>query len=455
MKAEILIVDDDREIRELLAAGLHRSGYTACTALDAHQALERARQADLDVVVTDVAMEGMDGLELCRRLADARPDVPVIVLTAHDDVETAIGAIRAGAYDFITKPLSVDAFVVAVERAVAHRQLEVEIRRLREAGHEAPGIENILGRSDAIRGVIDLIHRVAPSEATVLVTGESGTGKELVARAVHDLSARRQAPFVAVNCAAMPQALLESELFGHVRGAFTDAKQARTGLFLQAGAGTIFLDEIGELPAEMQVKLLRVLQERVIRPVGGDEETPVKARVVAATNRDLETDVEEGRFRADLYYRINVVQIDVPPLRARRGDVQALAHHFLAGHAARGGKSITGISTAAARKLIDYDWPGNIRELENCMERAVALARLSEITVEDLPDPVREHQSTRLVIGGDDPEQMLTLAEMERRYVRRVLSSVGGNKSRAARILGIDRRSLYRRLADGEGGGEG
>jgi transcriptional regulator with PAS, ATPase and Fis domain len=310
-------------------------------------------------------------------------------------------------------------------------------------------VAGILGGSTAIRGVIELIERVAPTEATVLVTGESGTGKELVARAVHGVSPRREAPFVAVNCAAMPQALLESELFGHLRGAFTDAKQARAGLFLQAGAGTIFLDEIGEIPAEMQVKLLRVLQERVVRPVGGDEETPFKARVVAATNRDLEADVGEGRFRADLYYRINVVQIDVPPLRARRGDVRTLAEHFLRGHVERGAKAVAGISAAAARKLVDYDWPGNVRELENCMERAVALARQPEITVDDLPGPVRDHDSVRLGLDGQaggDPEEMLTLAEMERRYVRRVVHAVGGNKSRAARILGIDRRSLYRRL---------
>jgi two-component system response regulator HydG len=253
---------------------------------------------------------------------------------------------------------------------------------------------------------------------------------------------------VAVNCAALPENLLESELFGHVRGAFTDAKRSRAGLFVQAGAGTIFLDEIGEMPIEMQVKLLRVLQERKVRPVGGDEEVPFEARVVTATNRDLETEVEEKRFREDLFYRINVVAIPVPPLRARAGDILQLAQYFLKRIAGRTSKPVQGISGPAARLLMDYDWPGNVRELENCMERAVALCRLDEVTVDDLPSKVQEHQSSKIVITTESPGELITLDEMERRYVRQVLNAVGGNKTHAARILGIDRRSLYRRLEE-------
>jgi two-component system response regulator HydG len=294
-----------------------------------------------------------------------------------------------------------------------------------------------------------MVRRVSDSDATVLISGESGTGKELVARAVHRLSPRRNEPFVAVNCAAMPAPLLESELFGHVRGAFTDAKTARPGLFIQAGAGTIFLDEIGEMPPEMQVKLLRVLQERMIRPVGGDEEQPFRARVLAATNRNLEAEVEQRRFREDLFYRINVVTLHVPPLRARSGDILLLAQHFVRRIAQRIAKPVKGFSSAAARMLLDYDWPGNVRELENCIERAVALCRLDEVTVDDLPTKVQEFHVTRIVIPAGptaSPDAMITMEEMERRYVRQVLEAVRGNKTHAARILGIDRRSLYRRL---------
>src|SRR5262249_6924250 len=289
------------------------------------------------------------------------------------------------------------------------------------------------------------IEQVAGADATVLITGESGTGKELVARAIHELGPRAEAPFVAINCAAIPASLLESELFGHVKGAFTDAKGQKRGLFVQASSGTLFLDEIGEMPAEVQVKLLRVLQERRVRPVGGEEEVPFDARLIAATNRDLETEVEDGRFRPDLYYRINVVHIEVPPLRSRQGDILVMAQHFLRRHAERSRKDVVGISRPAAQKLLDYDWPGNVRELENCLERAVALTRMSEIGVDDLPERVREHQSKKLEVS-DNPEEMITLEEMERRYVRRVLAACGGNKTQAAKTLGLDRRTLYRRL---------
>ncbi len=443
----ILIVDDDDDTAVLLRDSLRKRGFDVDAVNSAQQCLEHLRTDPADVVVTDVQMTGMSGIELCQELRQRYPDLLPIVLTGQGGLETAIAAIRAGAYDFITKPVKVDALAISVGRALEHLSLKREVKRLRTVA-DRDSIDGIAGSSPAIRETVEMIRRVADSDATVLVTGESGTGKELVAKALHNLSPRKDQPFVAVNCAAMPAPLLESELFGHVRGAFTDAKRSRAGLFVQAGAGTIFLDEIGEMPIEMQVKLLRVLQERKVRPVGGDEEVPFEARVVTATNRDLETEVEEKRFREDLFYRINVVAIPVPPLRSRAGDILLLAQFFLKRIAGRTNKPVQGISGPAARLLMDYDWPGNVRELENCMERAVALCRLDEITVDDLPAKVQEHQSSKIVITTESPGELITLDEMERRYVRQVLGAVGGNKTHAARILGIDRRSLYRRLEE-------
>ncbi len=447
MDGRVLIVDDDDDMRDLITSALRRRGLSTVDAPSAARALDYLNtEDDLDAVVTDLQLGGMTGLELCQRVAERRPDVPVLVITAYGSMDTAIAAIRAGAYDFIPKPISTDALLISLERAVRHHRLASEVRRLRAAVARPARLSAIVGDSPAVQRVTDLIDQVSDSDASVLITGESGTGKELVARALHDRGTRADKQFVAVNCAAMPASLLESELFGHVKGAFTDARRDRPGLFVQAAGGTIFLDEIGEMPLEMQVKLLRSLQERKVRPVGGDEEVSFSARIVSATNRDLPHEVEEGRFRADLFYRINVVHVEVPPLRSRAGDVLVLAQHFLRRHADRNGKPVLGISASAAQKLSDYSWPGNVRELENAMERAVALTRLTELAVDDLPEVVRDYQATRLVLGGDDPDELLTLDEVERRYIRRVLAVCNGNKSQAARVLGMDRRSLYRRL---------
>jgi DNA-binding NtrC family response regulator len=444
----ILIVDDDEDTASLIAGALKQRGFNAEAVFSGHACLERVRCGAIDVVVTDVEMPGLSGVDLCRALHVRHPDVVSIVLTGVASVETAIAAIRAGAYDFLVKPTKVDVLEIALRRALEHRGLRDEVHRLRRASDQDLPIAGFIGASSALRETTQLIRRVADSDATVLITGESGTGKELVARSLHALSARHGEPFVAVNCAAMPAPLLESELFGHVRGAFTDAKSSRAGLFVQAGRGTIFLDEIGEMPLEMQVKLLRVLQERSLRPVGGDEEVPFEARVVTATNRDLETEVVEKRFREDLFHRINVVAIPVPPLRARPSDVVMIAEHILAKIAARSGKPVCRLGDSATRKLIDYDWPGNVRELENSLERAVAVCRGSEIRAEDLPSKVHSFESSRIEIQTMEPSELIKLEEMERRYVRQVLASVRGNKTHAARILGIDRRSLYRRLED-------
>jgi len=448
VNGSVLVVDDDIDTAQLLRDGLRRRGLSVNSVHSASECLARLSTDTVDVVVTDIYMTDTTGLELCEQIRQRHPEVLSIVITGQSTLENAIGAIRAGAYDFILKPIKLDTLAVAVGRALAHLLLLRELKHLRAIVGGEP-IDGIAGNSPAIRETVEMIRRVSDSDATVLITGESGTGKELVARAVHRLSPRRTEPFVAVNCAAMPAPLLESELFGHVRGAFTDAKNARPGLFIQAGTGTIFLDEIGEMPAEMQVKLLRVLQEREVRPVGGDEDVPFHARVLAATNRNLEAEVEQRRFREDLFYRINVVTLHVPPLRARSGDILLLAQHFVRRIAQRIGKPVKGFSGPAARMLLDYDWPGNVRELENCIERAVALCRLDEVTVDDLPAKVQEFHVTRIVIPSGptgSPDAMITMEEMERRYVRQVLEAVHGNKTHAARILGIDRRSLYRRL---------
>ncbi|MEO6771887.1 MAG: sigma-54 dependent transcriptional regulator [Kofleriaceae bacterium] len=449
MSGSVLVVDDDDDAAQLMSEGLRKRGISARAVASGAAALEYLRDNPCDVVVTDIDMAGMTGIELCDQLKLANRDVLAIVVTGSSELPTAVAAIRAGAFDFVTKPLKVDALSIAVARALEHLGLRRELQRLREHAAE-PGPSGIAGTSAAIRQTIDMIDRVAESDVTVLITGESGTGKELVARALHDQSSRRAQPFVAINCAAMPAPLLESELFGHVRGAFTDAKEARHGLFVQAKGGTVFLDEIGEMPAEMQVKLLRVLQERTVRPVGGDTELPVKARVITATNRNLEHEVEDKRFREDLYYRINVVPIPVPPLRERQDDILMLAQLFLTRIAKRMNKQVRGISEAAARRLLDYDWPGNVRELENCMERAVAICRLDEITIEDLPATLVDVLPEGAMMTALSPDELITIDEMTRRYVRKVLALVNGNKTHAAKVLGIDRRSLYRRLGGGD-----
>ncbi|MDQ3365583.1 MAG: sigma-54 dependent transcriptional regulator [Myxococcota bacterium] len=442
----VLLVDDDDDTRELLAEGLKRRGYHVDTVDSGRACLDWMRDRDADVVITDVQMPGMSGVELCELLQAKHPNIVTILLTGLGTLDTAIGALRAGAYEFLTKPIKLDVLEVAVRRAFEHLAVKQEVRRLRASVDTEMPIPNLIGGSPAVREMSAVIRRVADSDTTVTISGESGTGKELVARALHELSDRRKEPFVAINCGAVPASLLESELFGHVRGAFTDAKTTRAGLFLQAGAGTIFLDEIGEMPLEMQVKLLRVLQERTVRPVGGDEEVPFSARLLTATNRDLETEIEEKRFRQDLFYRINVVALEVPPLRDRGSDVLLLAQHILEKVAKRSSKPHPVISPEAARKLLDYHWPGNVRELENSIERAMAICDGKQILPENLPGKIQQYTPSRLELSTATATEMITLDEMERRYVRHVLASVSGNKTHAARVLGIDRRSLYRRL---------
>ncbi|HEY2743679.1 MAG TPA: sigma-54 dependent transcriptional regulator [Polyangia bacterium] len=446
MGERILIVEDDRTMASFLEKGLARRGYGVVTAADGAAAVVAIGAEDFDVVVTDLNMPGLSGVELCERVVASRPDLPVVLITAFGSLDTAVAAIRAGAYDFIAKPFEIDVLTLTLERAVQHKRLREEVKRLRAVVEKGQAGTPALGESPAMRRLEDLIARVADSDASVLISGESGTGKEVVARALHARGHRARGPFVALNCAAVPEALLESELFGHVRGAFTDARSDRAGLFVQASGGTLLLDEIGEMPLGLQPKILRALQERVVRPVGGTVEVAFDARIVTATNRDLETMVEEGRFREDLFFRVNVIHLEVPPLRARGNDILLLAQQFLDAYAARAHKSLGALTPEVAQRLLAYRWPGNVRELSNCMERAVALARFDRVTVDDLPERVQQFRAQHVLDPGDDPALLVPLEEVERRYILRVLEAVGGNRSSAARILGLDRKTLQRKL---------
>ncbi len=442
--ARVLCVDDDEDSCAMLAEWLSAEGYRADYTVSPTEALELVSRNDFDAVISDLSMKELDGLALCRRLLERRPALPVVVVTGKASMEAAIGAIRVGAYDFLTKPIEPKLLTISVARAIRTQRLQAEVTRLRSALSDAPSSTRVLGDSGAIRQLNDLIRRVAPSDASVLIVGETGTGKELVARSIHESSGR--GAFVPVNCAAVPPALLESELFGHTRGAFTDARGNRKGLFVEAEGGTLFLDEIGEMPQEMQAKLLRALQEKRVRPVGSNAEVPFDARIISATHRDLDEAVGEGAFRQDLYYRINVVTIPVPPLRERGSDALKLAAHFLQAAAERTDRPALRLSPEVAERLLAYDWPGNVRELENCMERAVALARFDQLAVDDLPARIRNHRPDGFTMTADEVADIIPLEELERRYIARALKVLNGNKARVAQKLGMDRRTLYRRL---------
>jgi DNA-binding NtrC family response regulator len=447
----ILVVDDEPDICELMRHLLEGEGYTVATAATAHEALERVVSQSYELMLTDVTMPEMDGIALCQKVAGVCPGLPIVLITGRADIETVTRALRVGVRDFLTKPLDSAALVASVTRLVGHPEqhrssaLPAEVTgqpsELRLAG--------LLGESEAMRRVRRLILDLCESVASVVIQGETGAGKEIIAHALHSTSRLSAGPFIALNCAAMPAGLLESELFGHARGAFTDAKTAKKGLLLQAEGGTLLLDEISELPLLMQPKLLRALQERTVRPIGEHREIPFNCRIIAAANQDLELEVKAKRFREDLFYRLDVVRVAVPPLRARGADILLLAQHFLNRFVSRS-RRVIALSEPAAAKLLAYDWPGNVRELENCMERAVALARSEELTVDDLPERIRVFRAASgalpLVEGVTDSGDVSSLFDAEREHVLRAVEQFGGNKTRAAAILGIDRRTLYRRL---------
>jgi two-component system response regulator HydG len=446
----LLVVDDERSNVESIEKIFSREGMRVLTATDAKTALELARTHRVHVVLTDLMMPGTTGLELLRALKVASPDAEVVLMTAYGSVEAAVSAMRDGAYDFVEKPLKRLAIVKSVRKAAEKQKLIEENKSLRNEIQKLTRRE-IVGHSPALRRVVDVAAQAAPSQATVLIMGESGTGKELLARSIHDRSARSKNAFVAVNCAAIPETILESELFGHERGAFTGAIARKDGRFAKAAGGTLFLDEIGELSPAVQVKFLRVLQEGEYEPVGGNT---VKAdvRIVAATNRDLFAEVQAGRFREDLFYRLNVIAILAPPLRARREDIPLLVDHFLGLYSAKNGRPRLTVSRGAMEKLLDYAWPGNVRELENVIERGVVLARKDNLTEQDLPDAIvhaAPPEPTALTFGIGT-----TLEEIELRVIRETLRHAKGDKSVAAQLLGISTRTIYRKLDGAPGDAE-
>ncbi len=446
MNHKILIVDDKQSMCEVLEADLKLRDFQPLWFTSAEEGFRAVEREPIDIVLTDLKMPGVDGIQFCERIVANRPDIPVIVMTAFGSLETAVAAIRAGAYDFVTKPIELDLLALTLQRAARHRKLQDQIRQLSDVVEQSARCGELIGASAVMQKLFDELGKVAAAEASVLITGESGTGKELIARSIHERSARKNAPFVAVNCAAFTETLLESELFGHVKGAFTDARTDRKGLFLEADGGTLFLDEIGEMPMTVQPKILRALEESKLRPVGGDGEVSFDVRILTATNRDLETAVEEGRFREDLFFRINVIQLHLPPLRARGTDVLLIADELLKGFTARAGKKVRDLTEPVAERLLNYSWPGNVRELRNVIERAVALTQYDQLVVEDLPEKIRDYRSSQVFIGGDDPSELVSMEEVERRYILHVLSAVDDNKTLAARILKLDRKTLYRKL---------
>ena len=440
----ILVVEDEELMRSILRRLLEGSGYEVVTADSAEAALSAFSENEISVTLTDIKMSGMDGIELLDRLKGVDPEALVVVMTAYSSVDTAIAALRKGAYDYVTKPFVNEDILQTIKNAIQQRELFRENRALRRELNKQFAFSEIIGTSDALQQIFALVKKIADTNATVLIQGESGTGKELVARSIHLNSARASNPFLAVNCGALPESLLESELFGHTKGSFTGAVSDKKGLFRAASGGTLFLDEIGEMPITLQVKLLRALQEHEVTPVGATEALRFDARIVAATNKNLEQEVKEQRFREDLFYRLNVIELTVPPLRERIEDIPLLAKHFVAKSARVQNSPEKSIARDAMEALANYGWPGNVRELENAVERAYILSG-GEIDVESLPQKLREKVG-RAFRTRDEEGFRPTLDELERRYLMEVLGSVGEDKTKAAHILGIDLSTLYRKL---------
>ncbi len=443
----ILIVDDDRAMCQLLIDLLRDDGYEAEVAYDGESALDKYRAAPFDLTITDLMMPKMRGIELVQRLREIDGGALVLLITAFGTIESAVEAMRAGAFHYVTKPFHNDEILIQVKRALEQKKLHEELRRLRTEVRARERFQNFVGRSPAMERVLETVAQVSDLPANILIEGESGTGKELVARAIHSSSSRASGPFVAINCAAIPETLLESELFGYVRGAFTDARRDRPGLFREAAGGVIFLDEISEMPLGLQTKLLRVLEDKEVRPLGANQSEKVDARVLSASNRRLEDLVRAGKFRQDLYYRLNVIRIELPALRQRSDDIPLLIKHFIDKFAPGVARRIDGIRADALAALKSYEWPGNIRELEHTIERAVLLGKESLIGVEDLPANLVARGESAVVLT-QALEQRLTLRDLEREYIGKVLANTSGNKTEAARILGVDRTTLYRKLEE-------
>ena len=442
--ADILLVDDEKSNRVTLSQFLKKQGYHVEASASGPDAVDMAEESFFDLVITDLKMKPMDGLDVLRRVKEINPLTEVLVLTGYGTVESGVEAMRLGAYDYIQKPPDLDEFRIVVSKALERKDLQMKIDKLTEYLKDKYSYENIIGKSNEMMEVFSMIFKVAPTDSTVLISGESGTGKELVARAIHLNSRRKNREFVTVNCGGMPEHIQESELFGHVRGAFTGAIRDKRGLFQEANGGTLFLDEIGETAPSTQVKLLRFLQDGEIRRVGENEPIHVDVRLLAATNQDIEKAIEEGRFREDLYYRLNVIPIEMPPLRQRRDDIPLLVNHFLEKNMAKTKKKIESVGSDAMKILSGYDWPGNVRELENAIERAVILASRNIILPEDLPSSI--HQPKKA--GHEVTEEFgdTTLEKLEEKHILRVLERYNWNQKKAAEILGVSTTTLWRKL---------
>lgn len=450
MPAKILVVDDEARMRRVLQMMLEENGHQVNMAGDGEEALNKIKEANLDLVITDMKMPGKDGLELLRHIRRIDEELPVIVMTAYGTVSTAVEAMRAGAYDYILKPFDLEEMKAVVGRALAMQKLLRQSRYLQEELEAKYQFEDIIGKSPRMQAVFKLISQVAPTKSTVLISGDSGTGKELIARAIHFHSPREKEPLIVVNCAALPETLLESELFGHVKGAFTGAHRDRRGRFELADGGTIFLDEVGAMSLNLQAKLLRVLQEKEFERVGGTGSIPVDVRIIAATNQDLKKVIEEGTFREDLYYRLNVVPIHLPPLRERKDDIPLLAYHFLRRYSQELKKDIKEIAPEAMELMLNYNWPGNIRELENAIERAIVLGTGERLSADTLPLPLANGPAlgkTAANLSYQEAKKEV-LQSFEKSFFSKVLSKAGGNVSQAARLARLDRKNLYQKMKE-------
>ena len=444
MKFNVLVVDDEKNIRAGLGKAIELDGHNVYLAEDGRHAMEMIEQEEIDLIIADLKMPRMSGEELLREVVQSYPTLPIIILTGHGTIESAVQAMRDGAYDFLTKPVNLDRLSLLVKRALSTRELSLQHRALQQELEEKRQFSNIVGKSAEMNRIFDVVRQVAPTKASVLITGESGVGKELIADALHQLSNRKERPFIKVHCAALSQSLLESELFGHEKGAFTGAVSRKRGRFELSHSGSIFLDEIGEIDQSVQIKILRVLQEKTFERVGGEETLEIDTRIISATNRDLKAEIESGRFREDLFYRLNVVNIHIPPLRERKEDIPLLVAAFIKEFAAENGKQVEGIDSKARSILYNYRWPGNVRELRNCIESAVVMAKGNVVTTDDLPPSVAadtESNYVRIELGA-------TMADAEREIIRANLAAQNGNKSRTAEILGIGRKTLHRKIAE-------
>ncbi len=443
---KILVVDDDLEMCGMLSDVLKEEGFFVTTTGDSLEASKILKREEFDVLVTDLKMKGLKGLDLLEGVNKVAPMTPVIIITAFGTIESAIKAMKMGAYDYITKPFQMDEIVLTVRKALENRLLKKEVIRLRKEVESRYDFHQLIGKSPSMQKIYDLIERISDSSSNVLITGESGTGKELVAKAIHYNGVRKEGPFVAINCAAIPETLLESELFGYKKGAFTDAKSDKKGLIFEANEGTLFLDEITEMPLTLQAKLLRVIEEREVRPLGDTNSYPIDVRIISTSNRDIASLIQQGRFREDLYYRLKVIDIEMPPLRERKEDIPILVQHFIHKFSKELKKAVSSVSEDALKILLNYFWPGNVRELENITQRAITLSQHEVILPDDLPASIIQKTDEKLFEKAMG--EKFTLDQLEKEYIRRVLVETGGNKSKAAERLGLDRKTLYRKLEE-------